>query len=102
MNENNLFDNIARTLASPIPRRQAFGRILRGLAAATLASGFGIQTAWAITCPPGQPPCGAVCCPKGWICCNSAVSLCCNPSTTCDGKKCKPKPSKSHLRSTGV
>ena len=59
MNENNLFDDISRTLASPIPRRQAFGHILRGIAGAALVSVFGFGTARAATkCPPGQPLCG--------------------------------------------
>ena len=130
MNENKLFDDIARTLASPIPRRQAFGHILRGIAGAALVSVFGSGTARAIVikcpmgqfacgkvcckngwicysatslcCPTGQPACGTVCCPNGWICCNSATSLCCNRGQTCDGKKCKTKPSESSFLSTGM
>jgi len=103
MNEKHLFDDIARTLASPVPRRQAFGRILGGLAGAAMASVFGQETARAaIQCPPGKPPCGSVCCPNGWTCCDSTTSLCCNPSDHCEGRKCKKKPSESHLRTTGV
>ena len=37
MNEDSLFDDIARILASPMPRRQALRRILGGLAGAALA-----------------------------------------------------------------
>ena len=51
MNENKLFDDIARTLASPIPRRQAFGHILRGIAGAALVSVFGSGTARAVEIP---------------------------------------------------
>ena len=51
MNENKLFDDIARTLASPIPRRQAFGHILRGIAGAALVSVFGSGTARASNMP---------------------------------------------------
>lgn len=103
MNYNNLFDDLARTLASPIPRREAFRCILRGVAGAVLASGFGLQTARAaVKCPPGQPACGQVCCPKGWTCCDSATSLCCNPSDHCEGKKCKKVPSSSAFLGTGI
>ena len=38
MNEDTLFDEIARVLASPMPRRQALGRIFGGLAGAALAT----------------------------------------------------------------
>jgi hypothetical protein len=92
MNENNLFDDIARTLASPIPRRQAFGWILRGLAGAALASVFGAGTARAaVRCPPGQFLCGTVCYPNGWMCCDCSTSLGCHPSQVCVGKKSKKK-----------
>jgi hypothetical protein len=104
MNENKLFDDIARTLARPIPRRQAFGHILRGIAGAALVSVFGSGTARAaaITCPPGQPLCGRTCCPKGWTYCNSATGLCCGPGQTCDGKKVKNSISPSIFQSTGI
>src|SRR5208282_612677 len=117
MNENKLFDDIARTLASPIPRRQAFGHILRGIAGAALVSVFGSGTAWAgenkperekeHRCPPGETPCGKVggkdvCCPKGSICWNRATGLCCGPGQICDGKKCKNQASESRFKSTGI
>jgi hypothetical protein len=139
MNENKLFDDIARTLANPIPRRQAFGHILRGIAGAALVSVFGSGTALAgenkperekeRCCPPGETPCGKVCCPKGSTCrnsatglccrpgesscgkvccpegstcCNSAIGLCCGPGQICDGKKCKTKPSESRCKSTSI
>jgi hypothetical protein len=104
MNENKLLDDFARTLASPNPRQQAFGHILRGIAGAALVSVFGSGTARAveIKCPPGQCSCGKVCCPKGWICCNSATGLCCGPGQTCDGKKVKNSLSVSSFQSTGL
>jgi hypothetical protein len=104
MNENHLFDDIARTLASPIPRREAFGRILRGLAGAALAYLSAPGTAWAKpkNCPPGQHSCGSVCCPKSWICCDPATGLCCHPGHTCEGKRCKQKPSQKSFLTTGI
>src|SRR5271157_2383653 len=101
MNENKLFDDIAPTLASPIPRRQAFVHILRGIAGAALVSVFGSGTAWAgenkperekeHRCPPGETPCGKVCCPNGSICCNSAIGLCCHQGESSCGKVCCPE-----------
>ena len=91
MNENKLFDDIARTLASPIPRRQAFRQILRGLAGAALTSVFGSGTARAvgIKCPPGEMPCGIKCCQRGEICYNEAIGLCCTPGKACGIKCCQ-------------
>lgn len=98
MNDNNLFDDIARTLASSIPRRQAFRQILRGLAGAALVTVFGVETARADNCSPGQIQyCGVnqnnnnVCCPSGQTCCDSTqgTNLCCKSNETCDGKTCK-------------
>ena len=100
MNENNVFDDISRTLVSSIPRRQAFRQILRGLAGAVLVSVFGLETARAATkCPPGQPLCGTTCCPNGHICCSNTT--CCLPSQGCDGTKCKTSISPSALVSDG-
>ena len=119
MNENKLFDDIARTLASPIPRRQAFGHILRGIAGAALVSVFGPE-------PPGpRKPVsgragghvgGKVLLPArldllkpmvllsvgpvflrqsllperlDLLQCDGATGLCCGPGQTCDGKKVK-------------
>jgi hypothetical protein len=99
MNEENLFDDISRILASSIPRRQAFGQIVRGIAGAALVSVFGLETARAAGCPPGQASCGTTCCPKGWDCCSNTT--CCNPSQGCDGKKCKGNISPPAINTTG-
>ena len=51
---------------------------------------------------PGYLATVSVCCPKGWICCNSATGLCCGPGQTCDGKKVKNSLSVSSFQSTGL
>ncbi len=104
MNEKNVFDDISRTLASSMPRRQALGQILRGLAGAALVSVFGAETASAVPtptpkCPPGQPLCGTTCCPNGHVCCSNTT--CCLPSQGCDGTKCKSSISPPAVTSTG-
>jgi len=101
MNENNVFDDISRTLASSIPRRQALRQIQRGLAAAALVSVFGVGTARAhdIKCARGRALCDRTCCPKGWHCCHNTT--CCHPSQHCDGRKCKSSVSPCRLRSDG-
>jgi hypothetical protein len=111
MSEDNLFDEIARSLASPMPRRQVLGRILGGLAGAALAT-----IAWPgraqgmlltcksdsdcgsgsfccnkkICCTTGQICCGSgansICCPEGGSCCgNGANVICCSAGQTCTG-----------------
>jgi hypothetical protein len=99
MNENKLFDEISRTLASSMPRRQAFRHIMRGVAGAALVSVFGVETAWAVKCPPGQPLCGTVCCPNGHLCCGN--TSCCLPSQGCDGNNCKGSVSPSVVTGSG-
>jgi hypothetical protein len=88
MNKNSLFDDVARTLASPIPRRRACAQILRGLGVAALAS-LGIpQTALAAKCDPkkGETQCGPdKCCKKAEQCCGKT---CCGKSDKCCGDKC--------------
>jgi hypothetical protein len=107
MNENKLFDDISRTLASSMPRRQAMRQIVRGLAGAALVSLFGAEAGWAAPkdCPPGQPACGTtgtLCCPNGHVCCGSGTTaVCCNPSQGCDGTKCKSSVSPSVVVSDG-
>jgi hypothetical protein len=63
-----IFDNIARTLASPMPRRQVLKMAITGIIGAALA-GLGIETAWAAqTCLcQGQTydPATACCTPTG-------------------------------------
>ena len=106
MNENNVFDDISRTLASTMPRRQAFRQIVRGLAGAALISVFGVETARAAGCPPGKFLCGGstgVCCNQNQICCGTGHSAaCCNQNQTCDNGKCKQNVSQPATVSTGI
>src|SRR5207237_9338036 len=100
-----LFDNICRTLATPMPRSRALRLIFRGLAGAVLVPfGFG-QTP---SCPRNTEACpgftqGNVrdCCPPGQACCTDAGSYCCpHPRTCCKGVCCRP--STTCNPSTGV
>ena len=100
MNASKLFDDIARTLASPIPRRQAFRHILWGIAGAALASVLESGTARADgngnKCKPSETWWGNVggkdiCCPQGWICWNLAIGLCCPRGQSSCGNLCCPK-----------
>jgi hypothetical protein len=118
MNEDNLFDDIARTLASPLPRRKAFGHIIRGLAGAALASTFWPEVARAGPiprrdgrCPPNHFNCnGVVCCLKNQTCCGNVcclpprqccVHVCCRPNELCENGKCVRHVSESTFQSDG-
>src|SRR5919204_3775783 len=91
-----LFDEIAKTLARPMPRRRAVGLFAGAIgtaAVALLRPGRG--RASAITCPPGVPPCGsaggaAFCCDAttGEICCpgtSAGTGVCCDATA---GESC--------------
>jgi hypothetical protein len=92
MNKNSLFDEVARTLASPIPRRRACAQILRGLAVAALASlsspgvalADGSKCKHDKDCKHGACCCNKVCCGSG-VCCNN---LCCHSGQVCSKGKC--------------
>jgi hypothetical protein len=109
MNDH-LFDEIARSLASPMSRRRAFRRILGGLAGAALATVAFPKRAQAfadckddsdcssgsyccnkkICCTNGQICCGSgansICCPAGGSCCgNGANVICCSAGQVCTG-----------------
>jgi len=95
MNGDTMFDEIARILASPMPRRQVLRRIIGGLAGAALASvaGSGRVLAAPKTCTTDSD-CGSgsfccnkkICCPAGQLCCSSgAVSQCCPAGGSCCG-----------------
>jgi hypothetical protein len=88
MNENELFDDISRTLASPIPRRQVLRLIVGGFAGAALGTGR-IKSAWA-ACPPGRVLCSTgSCCPTIFQC--KPISDCCPSSTfACSSGSCCP------------
>ena len=70
---DSLFDNVARILARPQPRRKAFGLVLRAAAGAA-----------AVSLLPGQAfaweKCGNTLCEPGLICCNDTTSTCCKAS----------------------
>jgi hypothetical protein len=111
MTRDSLFDDVARVLASPMPRRQALARILSGLAAAALTTIVWPARAQAdsktckadsdcgtgsyccnkkICCTTGQVCCGSgansLCCPQGGSCCgNGANTICCDPGEVCSG-----------------
>ncbi len=108
MNTSNWFDNVARLLANPMPRRRALRLIVGGLAGSALA-GLGLGRAWAqglgnrsscmfdsqcmsghclngVCCNAGQFGCAGSsgtndCCQSQKECCNtSTVGICCQPS----------------------
>jgi len=114
MNKNSLFDDVARALASPIPRRRACAQILRGLGVAALAS-LGIpQSALAAKCDEtkGEKTCGKTCCGKSEKCCGNVKccgeghtccnGVCCKPHEKCVGGKCKKEETKATTKSTGL
>ena len=64
---NEIFDNVARTLGSPVPRRQAIKLAALGVAGAALSE-LGLKSAWAQNCLcSGQlyDPATACCTPSG-------------------------------------
>jgi hypothetical protein len=91
----NLFDDAARILASPLPRRQALkalGRVLTG----SLLAAFGVRQAESQSnggnSSPCRPACGRdqICCPGGGgpaFCIGSGRSCCgkesCGPGSVC-------------------
>jgi hypothetical protein len=107
-----LLDDIARIIASPIPRRRAL-RLVGGAVGGAVAAAMGQRMSWAAqvagalnapsrSCPKGQTVCGtgtcAVCCSSGqtcqgptsrgqYYCCNKGQSgcngTCCGSGQTC-------------------
>src|SRR2546427_9819238 len=94
-----LYDEICRTLATPMPRSRALKLIFGGLASAVLAPfGFGQQNNTE-QCPnDGSTPCTGVpenCCPPSAPqCCPAAPpsnnAHCCPATQTCCGNSCCP------------
>jgi hypothetical protein len=103
-------DDVARILASPIPRREAFTRLTGVLFGGVLGS-FGIRSAHAQSssctpaCQKDYTCCGTTCidpkktqccpgnipCPSNFICCGSTCidpkeTQCCPGNTTCPSK----------------
>jgi hypothetical protein len=105
MRSNHAFDHIARILASPMPRRQAFKHILRGLAGAAAMSSLWPEVARADPvpdkngkCPGNHSNCnGVVCCNNNTqTCCGTgASSTCCRPNESCVDGRCQRKASPS-------
>src|SRR3954451_4391036 len=109
---SSFFDEFARTLASPMPRRKLLGLIRVFLSGTALAALTTQQVAAATcanggtACSAGQTCCGsgnfAVCCNAGTLCCakGNIVSCCgsgtccatttglCSPSSTGNGGAC--------------
>jgi len=105
-----LFDDISRTIASPIPRRQAF-RLIGGALGGAVVTALGLgwaSRAWGApgggqsvpadssACRKGQTLCGsgrpAVCCSSGQACCGSATVgyTCCFSGQGCCTDTSKP------------
>ena len=99
MNKYSLFDDVARTLASPIPRRRACAQILGGLAVAALASlgGPGAALAGGKRCKSNEKKCVHNCCKPGDDCC---YGQCCDHKNGyyCDTKKCKCTKSQTNYK----
>src|SRR5262245_15960607 len=91
----NVFDDISRTLAAPMPRSTALKLILGMLIGAVLAP-FGLAQgqnrelcagARGGSCPPGQKCCfGSFCCPHPHTCCGDT---CCPPPKECVNGVCQ-------------
>lgn len=89
-----MFDEIARVLASQMPRRKAFkllgGALVGGIAAALGGARVGAQSAPTPACKTGETPCapkGAnACCGKNQTCCTNCLKkgpFCITPRKTC-------------------
>ena len=98
-----IFDNLCRTLATPMPRSRALKLILGGLASAALAPfAFGDDCTGREQCGTNNANHLAACCPPGQMCCltvktSDARPVCCSPALGCvspqGGDACaKPSP----------
>src|SRR5262245_34164174 len=91
----NVFDDISRTLATPMPRSHALKLIVGALIGTILtplgfAQGRGgnrepCPGARGDSCPPGQKCCGGFCCPHPHTCCGNT---CCPPPKDCVNGVC--------------
>ena len=79
MRKDHLFDQVARILASEMPRRQALRSIFGALVGATAAVVVGHGEARAATCTQDSD------CDKKSVCCNGT---CCGPNRTCCAGQC--------------
>jgi hypothetical protein len=76
---NDLMDNFARILATPMPRRKAF-KLFGGALAAAVFAISGAKPASAATCGKGQVTCGnnGACCKNTSCCYGSGGKSCCS------------------------
>lgn len=86
-----LSDDVARILASPIPRRQAF-KLVGGALAGAFLSSIGIQRASAAACNPACKK-NEQCCPggpggSGSPFCANQSQICCHGTTCPPGQLC--------------
>jgi len=81
-----LFDDISRILASPVPRRRALKLVVGGLAGAALAV-LGFERPAYGACTSGKFACGTKCCDcANEQCCNG--TSCCAKGVDCCGTNC--------------
>jgi hypothetical protein len=79
---DNLFDDISRILATPMPRRKALRHLGSMLAGAVLAAAAGQRVSAAAQQNP--PGCDAKSCTAPKSCCgNTKTGVCCNPNHCC-------------------
>jgi hypothetical protein len=101
-----LFDDLARTVASPIPRRRVV-KLVAGMLMQGALGGLWPRRAYGQFCPTGKQMCTlwpdcvprctpTSCCDPGETCCAyEGASWCCPPRTTCmpnDARKCSCPP----------
>jgi len=91
-----LIDDVARTLASPIPRRQAFryilGALISGTVFAPLAMAACDNSKVGCPCTGGVCTGGLTCttCGDGSTACSAAGTACCKPGNTGSGNNYVP------------
>ena len=97
---SDLFDDISRIIARPMPRRQAF-KLVGGAVGGTVLASLGLGGASRIlaancgraTCTGSQSCCfNTLCCSSSAVCCKSSSGnpKCCNPGTICCPQTGKP------------
>ena len=94
---SDLFDNVARILATPMPRRKAL-KLFGGALAAAVVAAAGTQPVKAAACKKGETgsTCGngsnAKCCAPGTCCAvkGSVVNCCAKNTCTCSNGTCAP------------
>ena len=107
-----LIDDLARALASPMPRRQAV-RAVTGLLGGSVLGSLGLKRAIAQSaagaCPRGTTKCGTICCESGKTCCTTsskpfcitAGKVCCGSFSCTKGKICCTTSSKPFCATAG-